>query len=347
MIRRPPRSTLFPYTTLFRSLVVEDSRQRLCEHRGNAELAVADRPCERLTGGGGPVLDIRDQLQPALRRPAELGMCRQPGQRRIQVPAVHFETLLVPVGEADVGVARGDPIQRPAPRRSQPDASTPDALLPHLNVDLELGPDRPRQGYPELAREARTGRQQSRGPHERTAAVGHAGARRGGVKAHHGDPHEVVAAVGLLVQRRRRRIDDDRRHGAQGAGPADQRQATEPADEAAAVTHVGLIHPAPRRGLDSGGPAARFSPGRPRTATLFSRGARMKRLAMVLALVAMGACQKAEQQQTQTPAADTSKMMMSDTSHMMMADTSHKMAADTAKKMVPKPAAPAKKKKRA
>ena len=73
----------------------------------------------------------------------------------------------------------------------------------------------------------------------------------------------------------------------------------------------------------------------------------MKRLAMVLALVAMGACQKAEQRQTQTPAADTSKMMMSDTSHMMMADTSHKMAADTAKKMVPKPAAPAKKKKRA
>src|SRR3989441_4394436 len=146
MIRRPPRSTLFPYTTLFRSqsmlareqtggpedtregLVVEDSRQRLCEHGGNAELAVADRPCERLTCGGGPVLDVRDQLQPALRRPAELGMCRQPGQRRIQVPAVYFETLLVPLGEADVGVARGDPIERPAPRRSQPDAPTPDAL---------------------------------------------------------------------------------------------------------------------------------------------------------------------------------------------------------------------------
>src|SRR3712207_8359101 len=26
MIRRPPRSTLFPYTTLFRSLVVDDNR---------------------------------------------------------------------------------------------------------------------------------------------------------------------------------------------------------------------------------------------------------------------------------------------------------------------------------
>jgi len=75
----------------------------------------------------------------------------------------------------------------------------------------------------------------------------------------------------------------------------------------------------------------------------------MKRLAMVLALVAMGACQKAEQQQTQTPAADTSKMMMADTSHMMMADTSHKMMADTAKRAPAKPVAKptAKKKRRA
>ncbi len=51
----------------------------------------------------------------------------------------------------------------------------------------------------------------------------------------------------------------------------------------------------------------------------------MKRLAMVLALVAMGACQKAEQKPAAAPA-DTSHMMMSDTSHMMMADTSKKMA---------------------
>src|SRR3712207_8278739 len=28
MIRRPPRSTLFPYTTLFRSVVVDDRAQR-------------------------------------------------------------------------------------------------------------------------------------------------------------------------------------------------------------------------------------------------------------------------------------------------------------------------------
>lgn len=73
----------------------------------------------------------------------------------------------------------------------------------------------------------------------------------------------------------------------------------------------------------------------------------MKGLAVVLALVAMGACQKAEQQQqtTQTPA-DTSHMMMADTSHKMMADTSHKMAADTAKPAAKPAAKPTPKKKK-
>src|SRR3712207_9555074 len=33
MIRRPPRSTLFPYTTLFRSRVAEDRRAREPVHR--------------------------------------------------------------------------------------------------------------------------------------------------------------------------------------------------------------------------------------------------------------------------------------------------------------------------
>ena len=71
----------------------------------------------------------------------------------------------------------------------------------------------------------------------------------------------------------------------------------------------------------------------------------MKRLAVVLAVVAMGACQKAEQKAAQTPAADTSHnmMQMSDTSKMQMADTSkHMMMADTAKKMAPATPAPAK-----
>src|SRR2546430_3929616 len=40
MIRRPPRSTLFPYTTLFRSLVGEDRRLR---PRGRPRSADAQR----------------------------------------------------------------------------------------------------------------------------------------------------------------------------------------------------------------------------------------------------------------------------------------------------------------
>src|SRR2546422_5471257 len=34
MIRRPPRSTLFPYTTLFRSVLAEHLEQRRARHAG-------------------------------------------------------------------------------------------------------------------------------------------------------------------------------------------------------------------------------------------------------------------------------------------------------------------------
>src|SRR5258708_39500996 len=48
MIRRPPRSTLFPYTTLFRSVDFEDYEDRMMlllrRFRGDAPLAAADDP---------------------------------------------------------------------------------------------------------------------------------------------------------------------------------------------------------------------------------------------------------------------------------------------------------------
>ena len=58
----------------------------------------------------------------------------------------------------------------------------------------------------------------------------------------------------------------------------------------------------------------------------------MKRMAFVMAVVAMAGCSKGEQKPaSSTP--DTSKMMMmSDTSHMMMPDTSHAMMAAPKKK---------------
>src|SRR2546425_8161355 len=50
MIRRPPRSTLFPYTTLFRSLVVEEESGRfVAQNAGRSKdpLAALDRRIER------------------------------------------------------------------------------------------------------------------------------------------------------------------------------------------------------------------------------------------------------------------------------------------------------------
>src|SRR6476620_8281951 len=41
MIRRPPRSTLFPYTTLFRSRAYRSARSRPCRGPGNAAAASA------------------------------------------------------------------------------------------------------------------------------------------------------------------------------------------------------------------------------------------------------------------------------------------------------------------
>src|SRR5256885_8735811 len=75
MIRRPPRSTLFPYTTLFRSPFVEDegaqgealsSLDRFPERAGRTS-----RSCESVDQDGGVEVDHR------ARRP-----CRRPPDRK-------------------------------------------------------------------------------------------------------------------------------------------------------------------------------------------------------------------------------------------------------------------------
>src|SRR2546425_5268545 len=57
MIRRPPRSTLFPYTTLFRSLILEQQRERLPRRVGidaiHAEQEQGARQVQRLRPRGG------------------------------------------------------------------------------------------------------------------------------------------------------------------------------------------------------------------------------------------------------------------------------------------------------
>src|SRR5256886_17670177 len=54
MIRRPPRSTLFPYTTLFRSQDrrAEDAGLERQRYRGRDEDGGGDRPLDGARGGG-------------------------------------------------------------------------------------------------------------------------------------------------------------------------------------------------------------------------------------------------------------------------------------------------------
>src|SRR3712207_7150314 len=58
MIRRPPRSTLFPYTTLFRSLAAQHLRQRV-ELQPHAQLA---NPLVRLDEGAADVAILDQRL---------------------------------------------------------------------------------------------------------------------------------------------------------------------------------------------------------------------------------------------------------------------------------------------
>src|SRR2546427_9329936 len=59
MIRRPPRSTLFPYTTLFRSL--ERQRGRL-DQRGDRQHVVHDAAVQPF----GPLVEFHVEPQPVL-----------------------------------------------------------------------------------------------------------------------------------------------------------------------------------------------------------------------------------------------------------------------------------------
>src|SRR3712207_9404616 len=78
MIRRPPRSTLFPYTTLFRSHDVEDAGRahglevafqciRGRHHRGRAEMvrAMGEEKIEYARADGLQLFEGRHRLRPA------------------------------------------------------------------------------------------------------------------------------------------------------------------------------------------------------------------------------------------------------------------------------------------
>src|SRR3989454_9973968 len=97
MIRRPPRSTLFPYTTLFRSQAVgERALLDWVVHRGRRRIFAGLRGCNR---GGGRLLGERGGGQAQ-------GECRAPPGDTVadQLAAVLLRDLLCH-GEAQAGPA--------------------------------------------------------------------------------------------------------------------------------------------------------------------------------------------------------------------------------------------------
>src|SRR5947209_12543020 len=62
MIRRPPRSTLFPYTTLFRSLFASVTLEDFLERRQQLQPGVARLAVERVERGREPSHDCRVAL---------------------------------------------------------------------------------------------------------------------------------------------------------------------------------------------------------------------------------------------------------------------------------------------
>src|SRR3712207_7044770 len=61
MIRRPPRSTLFPYTTLFRSDVPERGRHRAARRQSGCGRGEPARGVSRAGGDGGALVPLDDR----------------------------------------------------------------------------------------------------------------------------------------------------------------------------------------------------------------------------------------------------------------------------------------------
>src|SRR2546425_10802827 len=105
MIRRPPRSTLFPYTTLFRS-PLRDGRSRLPQPPGQPQLLGPDDVAQRSVDPAVAALPVLEVL------------CRGQGDQRVEHAPVSPRVELVQLpdlGDVHVGAPATSP--RPAPRR--------------------------------------------------------------------------------------------------------------------------------------------------------------------------------------------------------------------------------------
>src|SRR2546430_7256495 len=95
MIRRPPRSTLFPYTTLFRSVLVEELvRSGRIERDPAAEALVGD-DAERVLVGGPRDLPRSEEHTSELQSQSNL-VCRLLLEQKIvMIVAAHRRVVLL------------------------------------------------------------------------------------------------------------------------------------------------------------------------------------------------------------------------------------------------------------
>src|SRR3712207_8035221 len=88
MIRRPPRSTLFPYTTLFRSWHAEQEDPDL-RHGAPSSGRKRECPCAR---GGGQCIQRRSEEHTSELQSRQYLVCRLLLEKKTSTP-VHFPPL--------------------------------------------------------------------------------------------------------------------------------------------------------------------------------------------------------------------------------------------------------------
>src|SRR2546426_9782618 len=107
MIRRPPRSTLFPYTTLFRSVQIPFSVRIVPEHHDAAPEHPLGEQCQ-IAGGEG----VRWSLRLTPEEEQQHAIAPEIGAREVRVEAAVFHRIALVAPGLDGAVQQGGLRQR-------------------------------------------------------------------------------------------------------------------------------------------------------------------------------------------------------------------------------------------
>src|SRR2546422_7153312 len=118
MIRRPPRSTLFPYTTLFRSIELEGAGERRQNHLPHVATRLPPRQDHPLEDGKARVAE--DQVGVHLPAGAESGALGASAERRIERELPRLE-----LGEREPARRAGVPLREQRRLRGPPPPPPP------------------------------------------------------------------------------------------------------------------------------------------------------------------------------------------------------------------------------